>query len=180
MKKLIVLMIASFIPVIILAQNTPLALLYDKYTGKPGFEAAEIFPGSFSFAWEKIADNNMIKEMLKDIETIRILKYDAAGESTGQQKLWKKMAKAAGDELYKKVVTVNAENIRVNIYMIKDTGGKTREVALLAKHEKGIVMMTIDGNIDFSSMFSSENIESLRKMAEYYLKNKVECKPANN
>jgi len=177
MKKLIVLMIAAFIPVFILAQNTPLSALYDKYASKPGFETVDIFPGNMSFVWEKTLDNSTIKDMLQNIESVRILKYKASPENNEQDKLWKKMQKTAGDEQYKEVVTVNAENTQVNIYMIKEPGGKTREVALMAKDQKGITMVTVTGNMDFSALFSAENMKSLREMAEYYMKNKGDCKP---
>lgn len=177
MKKLIVLMIASFVPAILLAQNTPLALLHDKYSGKPGIESAEIFPGSAGFVWEKTIDNSTLKDMLQNIESIRILKCKMSAENNKQEKLWKKMQKAAGDEQYKEVVSVNAENITANIYMIKDNVGRATEVALLTEYEDGILMVTVTGKIDLSSIFSSENMESLREIVEYYMKNKGDCKP---
>lgn len=180
MKKLIVLMIVAFLPVFLPAQNTPLSALYNKYVSKPGFETTEILPGSMSFDWEKTMNNSTIKEMMQNIQSIRILKYQANTENAEQEKLWKKMQKAAGDGDYKEVITVNAENTRVNIYMMKEPDGKTREIALMAKDEKGVTMVTVTGNMDFSSIFSAENMQSLREMAEYYMHNKGGCKPPKN
>jgi hypothetical protein len=177
MKKILVIMMAAFIPAFLLAQNTPLSALYDRYASKPGFETTEILPGSMSFEWEKTMDNSTIKEIMQNIESIRILKYKAVAENTEQEKFWKKMQKAAGDDQYKEVVNVNAENTRVNIFMMKEPAGNTREVALIAKNEEGITMVTVTGNIDFSAIFNKDNMESLREMAEYYMKNKGECKP---
>ena len=177
MKKLIVLIIGSFIPAFLLAQTTPLSALYDRYVSKPGFETTEILPGSMSFEWEKNVDNSTFKEMMQNIESIRILKYKATEENNEQEKLWKKIEKASSEEQYKEVVTVNAENTSAKIFMLKEPAGNTREVALIAKNEEGITVMTVTGNMDFSAMFSVENMKHIREMAEYYMKNKGECKP---
>ena len=180
MKKMIVLLITAFIPAFLLAQNTPLSSLYDRYVIEPGFETTEILPGSTSFEWEKSTDMGQIKEMLQSIESIRILKYKADARKADQDKLWKKMQKTAGDSQYTEFVTVNAKKIQVNIYMIKGSAGKTREIAMLERDENGIVMLTVTGNMDFSAMFSPENMRSLREMGEYYMKNKGDCKPDGN
>jgi hypothetical protein len=176
MKKLIIIMIAAFVPAILVAQNTPLSSFYDDYQGKPGFETTEIHPDAMSFEGEKNVDNARIKELMQSVEAIRILKYKTESGTIKADKLWKKMQKTASDKQYKEAVTVDAENIRVNIYIMKGTEGKTREVAILGKNDKGIMLMTVTGNMDFSQIFSKENMKSLREMGEYYLKNNT-CKP---
>jgi hypothetical protein len=175
MKKQIVIMILAFLPVLLLAQNTPLSALYDKYVSKPGFESTEILPGSMSFEWEKDMNTNSIKEMLKDIKSIRILKYKENEDKNEQEKLWKKIQKAAGDDQYIEVVNVNAENTRANMYIMKGPSGKTMEVDLVVKEAKGITIVTVSGDIDFSTIFNTENMKGLREMAEYYMHNKEAC-----
>jgi hypothetical protein len=177
MKKLIIILIASCAPVFLLAQNTPLSSLYDQYVSETGFETTEILPGSMSFEWEKTEDNPQLKEMMQSVESIRVLKYKSGEGTVDQDKLWKKIQKAAGNELYTEIMTVNAENVRVNMYMIKGTAGTTREVAMVEKDENGIMMVTVTGNMDFSAMFSPENMKSLREMGDYYLQNKGDCIP---
>lgn len=177
MKKLIVIMIVALAPAILMAQNTPLSSLYDRYVSDPGFETTEILPGSMSFDWEKNMENAQVKEIMQQIEKIRILRYAAEGANQDQDKIWKKMQKAADNELYTEVITVNAENIYARMYMIKGQAGNTREVAMLAKSKEGIMMVTITGDMDFSAMFSPDHLQSLREMGEYYLQNKSECNP---
>ncbi len=87
------------------------------------------------------------------------------------------MQKTAADEQYTEVVTVNAEKVRVNMFMMKGPDGNTREIAMLERDENGIMMVTVTGNMDFSEMFSPESMKSLREMGEYYLQNKGDCKP---
>lgn len=177
MKKLIIVMIAAFMPVILTAQNTPLSSLYDRYASEPGFETTEILPGSMSFDWEKTAENAQVKEMMQNIESIRILKCKSEKTNADVDKLWKKMQKTAANEQYTEVVTVNADKVRVNMFMMKGPDGITREIAMLERDEKGIMMVTVTGNMDFSEMFSPESMKSLREMGEYYLQNKGGCKP---
>jgi hypothetical protein len=180
MKKQIVLMILAFLPVFLIAQDTPLSSLYDKYVSKPGFETSEILPGSMSFEWEKDMNANSIKEMLKEITSIRILKCKENADKNEQDKLWRKIQKAAGDDQYIEVVTVNAENTRANMYMMKAASGNTKEVALVVKEEKGITMVTITGDMDFSAIFNAENMKSLHEMATYFMNNKGECGPGKD
>jgi len=175
MKKLIFIMIVAFVPALLLAQGTPLSSLYDRYVSDPGFTTTEILPGSMSFDWEKTMDNGQVKEMLQDIESIRILKYKVDEKNTDQDKIWKKMQKAASDDLYTEVVNVNAEDVTVNIYIIKGLEGNTREIALMVKNKEGVMMATITGNMDFSKIFSADNMQSLREMGEYFMHNKGEC-----
>ena len=169
-------MIIAFAPGLMLAQNTPLSSLYDQYVSTPGFETTEILPGSVSFDWEKTSDNVQIKEWLQNIESIRMLKYKADEGKTDPEKLWKKMNKAAGYEQYTEIATVNADKTQVRILMIKGSSGNTREVAMLEKDEHGILMLTVSGNMDFSALFSPENMQSLREMGEHYMHNKGGCK----
>jgi hypothetical protein len=168
-------MITVMVPSFLLAQGTPLSSLYDRYVSEAGFETTEILPGSMSFEWEKTSDNASIREMMQNIESIRILKYKAGSGSIDLDKLWNKMRKTAGDDQYTEVVTVNSDKVQVNIFMMKGPGGNTREVALLEKDENGVMMVAVTGNMDFSSLFSPENMQSLREMGEYYLQHKTEC-----
>jgi hypothetical protein len=180
MKKQIVLMVFAFLPVILLAQNSPLNALFEKYDGKPGFESSEIILGSMSFEWEKTVKIDALKEMLKEIQAVRILKYKSNATNNDVAKIWKKIQKVAGEEPYQEVAKVNADSVMVSIYLVQEPGGITREIALLAKDKKGITMVTVNGNIDFATLFSKENMQSLREMAQYFMHNKGMCPAANN
>jgi hypothetical protein len=180
MKKQIVLMVFAFLPVFLLAQNSPLTALFEKYADKPGFESSEIIPGSMSFEWEKTMKIDAIREMLKEIQGVRILKYKAAANNNEEAKIWRKIQKTTGKEPYKEVVKVNADSVMVSIYLVQDASGFTKELALMAKDMKGITLVTVNGNIDFATLFSKDNMHSLREMVEYYMHNKEACMPAKN
>jgi hypothetical protein len=179
MKKLIIIMLAAFLPAVLAAQETPLSSLYQSFTGETGFRCTEIVPGSTSFEWEKDLDASQVKEWMKDIESIRIVKYKAETGESKLDKAWKKMEKAAADDSYTEVINVKADDIAVNFYMIKGAEGTTREVALLEKDKDGIMMITMTGNMDFSSVFTHENMHAFREMGRYFMENKEGCSPEN-
>jgi hypothetical protein len=180
MKKQIVLMVFAFLPLFLLAQNSPLTALFEKYADKPGFESSEIIPGSMNFEWEKTMKIDAVKEMLKEIQGVRILKYKAVANNNEEAKIWRKIQKTAGKEPYKEVAKVNADSVMVSLYLVQDDTGITKELALIAKDKKGVTLMTVNGNIDFAKLFSRENMHSLHEMAEYFMHNKGMCKQAKN
>ncbi len=175
MKKLIVIMIAVLVPSFIIAQGTPLSSLYDKYSGEPGFKTSEIMPGSMSFAWEAETEHPQVKEMMKDIEKIRLIRYDAESSQASQDKIWKKIQKSASDDQYIEVMTVSSDDFQARLLMIRGTSGNTREVALVERDKNGIMLVTITGDMNFSEMFSMENVQSISEMAGYFLHEKGGC-----
>jgi hypothetical protein len=175
MKMLLVIMIAVLVPSFIIAQDTPLSSLYDKYSGEPGFKTSEIMPGSMSFAWEAEAEHPEVKEMMKDIEKIRLIRYNAENSQASQEKIWKKIQKSASDEQYIEVMTINADDVQARLLMIRGTSGNTREVALVERDKNGIMLITVTGNMNFSEMFSAENMQNIRKMAEHFIHEKGGC-----
>jgi hypothetical protein len=176
MKKLIFYLMILFLPALTWAQGTPLSSFYDKYVTVPGFETTEIKPGSMSFEWEKSIDNPRIMDMLKDIESIRILKYKSAESGADMGKIWKKIQKASAEDIYTEVVSVNADNLMMKTFMVKNPDGITREVAMIMKDNEGFMVATMTGNMNFSSMFSPENMKAMREMSEYFMQTKGSCK----
>jgi len=168
-------MMFAWLPAIITAQSTPFTSLFDRYSGDTGFETTEILPNNTSFEWEKEMDSSHVKDMMKGIDKISILKYKSESDKDLREKLWKNMQKAASDEVYTELVNVSAEDMLVRIYMIKGLEGITREVAL-AMNDKDVIMLVImTGNMDFSSMFSHENMKGLCEMGEYFMQHKGSC-----
>jgi hypothetical protein len=166
---------AAWLPVILAAQDSPFSALIDKYSGNPGFESSVILPNNTSFEWEKEVDNSSVKDMMKGIEEISVLKYKADGNRDVSEKLWKNIQKAASDEAYIELMNVSSEDVQVNICMIKGDEGTTREVALAVNDKDEIILITMNGTMDFSSMFSKENLEGLSEMGEYFMEHKGGC-----
>jgi hypothetical protein len=173
MKKLIILITIFVLPGFLFAQETPLSSLYSQYVSEPGFETTEILPGSTGFEWEQQVTSDHIKDMVKDIESVRILEYKGEGKYS-TEKLWKKMSAAANGGNYTEVVTVSGDSEQASVYMLKESDGIYKEIALMAKESDGITLVTVTGNIDFRKIFSPETMESLRELSGY-MSGKGEC-----
>jgi len=178
MKKLTLIILVAVLPVFAMAQKTPFTQLYDKYVSEPGIQTTQILPGSTSFEWEKTADNTAIREMLNSIESIRIMKIQSDSTKVSPEKIWKNMQKAASEDAYREILTISADKVQMRMLMLRGEEGRTREVALIAREGDGVFMMTMTGNMDFSSMFSPENMKNFREIGEYYLENHSGCNKA--
>jgi hypothetical protein len=177
MRKLIIILISAFLPAILFAQDTPLTSLYDSFAGNRGFKATEILPGSTSFKWEKDMESGQVKELMQDIESIRVLQFKNKDVNKNKvEKTWKKMVDAASDGMYTEIISVHADDVTVYFYIIKGIEGTTNEVAMLEKDESGAMMVTMSGHMDFSAMFKHENMQAMREIGEYFMEHKSDCK----
>lgn len=175
MKKLTGILVIGLFPIFLLAQETPLSSLYNDYTSRSGYMSTEIRPGSMNFEWEKDMDNSTIRNIANKVESIRILRYQPDSDRSGQEKLWRKIQKAASENQYTEVVTVDAEEMQLRMYMMKGSDGITKEAALAVKGKEGVMLATMSGNLDFSEVFTAENLQGLREMGEYFMKQKGSC-----
>lgn len=175
MKKLIILFLTAVAPVILNAQKTPFKSLFDKYVTDPGFNSFQILPGSTSFEWEKSIDSQQLKEMLKNIESVRFLKAKADSTRISMDKIWKNMLKASSGDNYQEVLTVNADKVQLKMFLLKGNDGITHEMALIGRSSDGIMMMTMEGKLDFSSFFNPETLKGLKEVGEYYMKDHPGC-----
>jgi len=171
MKTLIFLTLIMAAPVFLVAQNTPLSRFYNDYERKPDFETKEIRPGAVGFEWQKDMDVSGLNEALKEIESLRMLTYKK-DDKKEQQKLWKKMQKAAGDKVYAEVMTVKADNTEASFFMLREPASGMREFAIISKDNNGISLITVNGTMNFRRMMNPELMEGLREMGKYHMKNK--------
>lgn len=174
MKQLIAILTLVIVPGIILAQSTPFSDLYNTYVSEQGFETTEMRPGSTSFEWEKNLEAQNIKDMIKDIESVRVMEYDGSGKIS-MEKLWKKMTSASREANYTEVMSMKGDGEEAALFMMKRSDGIYSEIALIVKEEDEIVMVTVTGNIDFGKMFSPETMQSLRELGDYYMKGRGGC-----
>jgi len=175
MKNLIIILMTVMFPVVILAQETPLSSIYNQYNGKQGYSTSEILPGAMSFSWEKDVDITQVREMLKSINTIRIVKLNPESDKGNQEKLWKKVQKAASEDQYIEMINVSADNVMVRMYALKGDGNVTREVALAVKDDDGMMLATMTGNMDFTRLFTKENMLAFRELGEQLMELKGTC-----
>lgn len=174
MKKIIAMIIVALVPAFLLAQGTPFSVLFNEFVSVPGFETREIRPAETSFEWEKTMDASHFRDAVSQVESIRILEYKGEGKIS-REKLWKKFLKASDHGSYTQVIQVNADNAEASVYMTKEHGGKIGEIALIAKEQDKILMVSVTGDLDFRKMFDPETMKSLRELGKYHMKGKDGC-----
>lgn len=175
MKNLILILMTVLLPVVILAQETPLSSIYSHYNGKAGYSTSEILPGAMSFSWEKDVDISQVKEILKSISSIRIVKLNPESDKGNQEKLWKRVQKAASEDQYIEMINVSADNVMVRMYALKGEGNVTKEIALAVKDNDGMMLATMTGNMDFTKLFTKENMQAFRELGGQLMEMKGSC-----
>ncbi len=174
MKKIIVLFAMIALPGLMFAQETPLSSVYFNYADEPGFEATEIRPGSEGSEWEQKISSDHFRDLVNDITSIRILEYKGEGK-VRPAKIWKKMSTAAGSGNYTEIVNFSGDDEQALVYISRESAGIYSEIALMAREENDLVLITVTGNIDLEKIFSPETMKSLRELGKHHMKGKGEC-----
>jgi len=164
---------AGFIfPLFLHAQDTPLSSIYDSYVSKSGYSAQEIIPSKTSTPWEQDMDVSSIRQVIDQISSIRILSTE--GKDGGSMKsLWKRITKAVSDADYTRLMEVSGDKMSVNFYGLKNANGNMKEFALTLKQDDQVMLVTLTGDIDMSSIFSKDVMQDLKKIG---MEHKGECK----
>ena len=159
----------------IFAQDTPLSSIYNQFSGKPGYHTTEVLPGSMNFTWEKDIDLSQVREMMNSIDKIRIVKIDPESSRGNQEKLWKKVMSVASEDHYQEIINVTADRVQAKMYILKGEGNITKEMAFAVKDDNGMILATMTGKMDFSKMFSRENMQAFRDLGMHLMEMKGAC-----
>jgi hypothetical protein len=168
MKKLIVILAGMIFPLWLAAQDTPLSKIYDSYVGKPGFTTQEMLPSTMSTMWEKDSSAAFIRTIIDQISTVRIVSTDD-GKRSAVKGLKKKIGSAVALDGYIKLMEVNSDDESIAFYGLKNSStGNMKEFALAIVEEDEATLITINGDMDLSAMFSREMMESLQGLGKNF------------
>ncbi len=174
MKKTLLILAVLIIPVFLAGQETPLAKFYERYASEQGFKVHEILPGSTSMEWEKDLRIDHLREIMDNIDYIRILTYQGEGKIATND-LMKKLDKAINKDEYKEIVSVKADDGMLKAFFLKGETGRIHELALIANGKEGLFIFTVTGDIDFNMILSSGTMADLQAIGKYYIDSKGEC-----
>lgn len=171
MKKLMLIALLS-VPLMIMAQESPVSPFFEKYAGKEGFTTVNISQKLFSMFASLSIDEELdqFDELIAELEGIQILIYEENAANS------KKYFDEAWDQIpmnhYEELMTVKSdeENVRFLIHEGKD--GMIKELLMLVNSEDEFVFISILGNIDLekisklSKSMNLDGMEHLDKMEE--------------
>ena len=166
MKKLIMALVVSLVPLFIMAQDTPLSGLYDKYVSKSQYSAKEILPSAMNTKWEKDISGEAIKKVIDEVNSIRILSTDKGRHP--QKSLWKSISKSISEADYTQVLDVNSNKESIRIYYLKGMDGNMKEFALTMNKPSKVMLITVTGDMDMSTLFSKDLMQELKTLGENF------------
>lgn len=164
MKKMIFILAGMIFPLWLAAQDTPLSRLYDSYVSKPGFSTQEMLPSAMNTMWDADSTAAPLRSIMNQIDRIRIISTEE-GRKSAVKALKKNIAAAASDADYIKMMEVSSDDESISFYGLKNNStGNMKEFALAITEEDEATLITVTGDIDMSSFFSEELMESMKGM----------------
>ncbi len=173
MKKFvsrIVLIIMVSLPLITLAQKSPIDKLFEKYAGHDCFTTVNISSEMFGlFAnFENNADDQDFEDfqkMIKQLEGLKILSF-TPGIDCSSIDFYKEVLQVYPMEEYTELMVVQEKGEEVRFYVKKNNGGIS-ELLMIAKETDEIVVLSLAGMLDMSyisKLSKSMNIHGLDKL----------------
>ena len=147
MKTLLILL-ALMLPIVTLAQKSPVDKLFDKYANKEGFTTVNISGKLLSFAGNFDSSDPGTSEMLSGLKGIRILSVDNAA-LTGKLDFYQELEKDGffKNNKYEVLMEVTEANEVVH-FLAKDGGnGKLSDLLLVVGGDNS-TLISISGSID--------------------------------
>ncbi len=160
MKKL-VLILAFVLPMVVLAQKTPVDKLFDKYANQKGFTTVNISGTLLGFAAQLENDDEEVSNMLSSLKGIRVLTVE--DEELNKKLDFYKELEADGffkDNNFEVLMEVTEENEVVR-FLAKDEGNGNISDLLLVVGGNDNVLISISGVIkskDIGKITKSLNV----------------------
>jgi hypothetical protein len=166
MKKIISNLVLLLIPFYIMAQNSPVDELFDKYSGKEGFTSVYITSYMFSMFSEMESDDPEFDELVKNLTGIKILATDKS--YSGNANFYTEIINKLPLSEYKELMVIKEKDQNVK-FLINEKNGKIIELLLIAGGKNENTLISIQGNIDLkniSKLSKSMQINQLEHLEE--------------
>ncbi len=171
MKKIILLLAVPFLIVSqLMAQDSPIQLLVDKYSEKKGVTTVVISKDMLKllggFGQDK--DSNAMSQALANVQGLTILKYTAASADDNlAEKIYKDIMGTIPMKDYNEIMKIKKNGKKVSLLQRKDSG--IGNMLLIVNEEDKVVLISLDGSINveaFSKIAKSLNVDALKGAEE--------------
>jgi len=170
MKQILIILAGMIFPLWLAAQDTPLSKIYDGYSGKTGFTTQEMLPSTMSTMWEKDSSALAIRNIMDQISTVRTVS-NADAKTSAVKGLKKKINSAVASSEYIKLMEVSTDDESIAIYGLKNAStGNMKEFALAILENDEATLVTVNGDMDLSTMFSDDFMESMKSLGKNFPK----------
>ncbi|MGC9373716.1 MAG: DUF4252 domain-containing protein [Bacteroidales bacterium] len=166
MKKIILNLVLLFSPFLLIAQNSPVDELFEKYSGKEGFTSVYITSYMFSMFADMETEDPEFDELVKNLTGIKILATDET--YSGNANFYTEIINKLPLSKYKELMVIKEKDQDVK-FLIHEKDGKIIELLLIAGGKNENALISIQGNIDLkniSKLSKSMQIEGLEHLEE--------------
>ncbi|HTX88535.1 MAG TPA: DUF4252 domain-containing protein [Bacteroidales bacterium] len=181
MKKLALILILTVSvawPAFVSAQS-PIDKVFEKYAGQEGFTSVNISKEMFQMFGQMLMDKKdtdaiEMKKMMDQLNGLKLLTYTV--DSTQMSKavtIYNEFAGLFPASAYKELMTVNEGRENYKFLTRQDGAGKITELVMLMKGKHEVMVISMTGNIDLSSIskitkgMNIKGMENLDKLKEH-------------
>jgi len=164
MKKYIILIMLSVLPIGLLAQNKAVEQLFQKYSDKDGFTSVVITRNMFQlFANVENPENDDFLKTVKNLNFIKILSTKEPGEG---KVMYQEIQSAILSKDYKELMTIKEKDQQVN-FLTLEQDGVIKELIMISRGIDESTMIWLTGIIDMktvSKIAGSMNIDGMENL----------------
>ncbi len=165
------------IPGLLLAQNSSIDKMYEKYAGKEGFTSVNISAEMFKLAAGMSANGDEAKikeinEIVNQLSGMKILVYSNMNAEGSKFDFLKEIEKNVPVKEFAELMTVQEKDSKVRFLTKSGNNNKISEMIMIAQSKGETVLMSFTGSIDLETigklsksmnMKGMENLEKLDK-----------------
>ena len=169
MKKLVTCFAIILAGTVLIAQNTAIDDVFEKYAGKEGFTTVYISKNLFDLVAEIEHEDEEVNEVVSKLETIRILAVDRCEKPEGIN-FYEEVMESLPKNEYEELMTVKEKDQDV-IFLVKEKNGIISELLLLVGGEDN-ALISIVGDIDInqihklSKTMHGDHMDHLKKLKD--------------
>ena len=171
MKKNVLIALALTVSGTLFAQNKQVDQFFSKYEGKPGYTSVMVSEKLFELVASAAPESEAeIKDMVGDLQGIRVLVYEQEDAATRSAELYKEASSAISFDSYEELLTVFDEGEKVRLMVKQDPANKEiiNELLILVSGDE-FVLVDIFGKIDLnkiSKLADNLDIEGLDELKQ--------------
>ncbi len=173
MKKLILALLMIGVVQFGMAQKSPTEKLFEKYNGQDGFTTIHISQELFGLFSDIDAENDEemaeVKDMMSQLNYIRILMYDVKDGNRAEMEEFKKEMDNFDLEGFTELMVVKEKDEEVR-FLITKKGDRISELLLIISEDGEAGFISITGDIDINTVsklsktMGLEGMEKLEKL----------------
>ncbi len=151
----ILLLSLIFLPFGLIAQESPIDAIIDKYGDEDGFTTIVITSEMFSlFSTIEVDDeNNDFANLVEDLSSIKIITFDNESKSKNAKlDFYQSLMKDLPAQNYTELMSVKEKDQNVKFFIRKLESGKIGEMIMVSGGDEDNTLISITGQIDLNDM----------------------------